>query len=177
MWLPSVAEAQIAKKGFTGFATGFIGSSVGGDIEDAGWTPGASIAIVDANGFGVELDVSHVGTFNAPPFLESGITTFTVNLAGIWADETALVRPYIALGAGVLRARACVAACELAESRTEAGLDIGAGAYVLVNELFGVRGDVRYFRFLEGHPDLLLRNDGFDFWRVSIGATFSWPLR
>jgi len=40
-----------------------------------------------------------------------------------------------------------------------------------------VRGDVRYFRFLESHPDLLLTSNGFDFWRVSIGATFSWPIR
>ena len=177
LWLPSGAEAQIAKKGFTGFATGFIGPSVGGDIEDGGWTPGAAIAIVDASGFGVELDLSHVRTFNAPPFVESGITTLTVNLAGVWTDETAFVRPYVALGAGLLRARACVADCGFAESRTEVGLDIGGGAYVLVNELFGLRGDLRYFRFLERHPDLLRTSNGFDFWRVSIGATFSWPIR
>ena len=176
--LPVAADAQIAKTGFTGFATGFIGSSLGGDIDDAGWTPGAAIAIVDASGIGVELDLSHVRTFNAPPFIESGITTFAVNVTGVWMDETAFVRPYVIAGAGLLRARACVADCDLAEHRTEVGLDVGGGAYLLVNELFGIRGDVRYFRFLERHPDLLLTSNGlFDFWRVSVGATFSWPIR
>src|SRR5688572_19841826 len=104
--LPAAAEAQIAKTGFTGFVTGFIGPSLGGDINDAGWTPGAAIAIVDPNGLGVEIDVSHVRTFNAPRFVESGITTLTVNVAGVWTDETAFIRPYVSGGGGLLRARA-----------------------------------------------------------------------
>jgi hypothetical protein len=176
--LPAAAEAQIAKTGFTGFVTGFIGPSLGGDIDDAGWTPGAAIAIVDPNGLGVEIDVSHVRTFNAPRFVESGITTLTVNVAGVWTDETAFIRPYVSGGGGLLRARACVSDCRSAVSRTEVGVDVGGGAYVLINELVGVRGDVRYFRFLERHPDLPLTSSGFfDFWRLSVGATFSWPIR
>jgi hypothetical protein len=176
--LPAAADAQIAKTGFTGFATAFIGPSVGGDIDDAGWTPGAAIAIVDPSGLGVEIDVSHVRTFNAPRFLESGITTLTVNVTGVWADETAFVRPYVTGGGGLLRARACVSDCRLPVSRTDVGVDVGGGVFVLVNELFGVRGDVRYFRFLQRHADLPLTNNGFfDFWRLSVGATFSWPIR
>ena len=175
--LPAAAEAQIAKTGFTGFVTGFIGPSLGGDIDDAGWTPGAAIAIVDANGLGVEIDVSHVRTFNAARFLESGITSLTVNVAGVWTDETALIRPYVSGGGGLLRARACVTECRPAVSRTELGVDVGGGAYLLINEVVGVRGDVRYFRFLERHPDLPLTSSGFfDFWRLSVGATFSWPI-
>jgi hypothetical protein len=176
--LPAAADAQIAKSGFTGFATAFIGPSLGDDLDDAGWTPGAAVAIVDASGIGVELDVSHVLSFDTPRLLESGITTATVNVTGVWTDTTALVRPYVAGGAGVLHARICVSDCRFEVNRTDVALDFGGGVLVLVNELFGVRGDVRYFRFLERHPDLPLSGSGvFDFWRISAGATFSWPIR
>jgi hypothetical protein len=176
--LPAAADAQTAKSGFTGFATVFIGPSFAGDIDDASWTPGAAVTIVDASGIGVELDLSNVGTIDSRRFVESGITTLTVNVTGVWTDTAAIVRPYVAGGAGVLRVRACVTDCQFAVSRTDAALDIGGGVFVLVNELVGVRGDVRYFRFLERHPDLPLTGSGvFDFWRLSVGATFSWPIR
>jgi hypothetical protein len=44
--------------------------------------------------------------------------------------------------------------------------------------VFGIRGDVRYFRLFDRPEGLVLRDTGFfDYWRISIGATFSWPIR
>jgi hypothetical protein len=48
----------------------------------------------------------------------------------------------------------------------------------MFDDATGVRGDVRYFRYLQRHDDLPLRDNGFfDYWRTSIGVTFAWPIR
>jgi hypothetical protein len=178
LWLPVAAQAQTSNVGYTGFATAFIGASMGGDIADAGWTPGASVVIIDANGIGAEVDVSHVRKFDESRFLESGITTLTGNVIGVWHESTSIVRPYLLGGVGLLRARACVANCALAVSRTDWAFDAGGGAYVVFNEFIGARADVRYFRYFQRHTDLPLTDNGFfDFWRTSIGLTVSWPIR
>ena len=174
--LPAAAEAQ--PNDFTGLFTGFIGRARGGDIRDSGWTPGASLAVIDPGGLGAELDLSHVQEFDRARFVESGITTFMVNATGMWRDAASLVRPYAVGGVGVLRARVCVAECQVAVSRTDLAFDGGAGVFVLFNEAFGVRGDIRYFRYFQRNEDLPLLDSGvLDFWRLSIGGTIAWPIR
>lgn len=176
--VPADVRAQTAASTFTGFATGFIGQARGGDVADPGWTLGGSVAVVESGGLGVELDVAHVREFNTARFVESGITSLMINATGVWTDADALVRPYAVGGVGLLRARACVDDCRVTVSRTDVGFDAGAGVFVLFNELIGVRADVRYFRYLQRHRDLPLTDNGFfDFWRASIGATVSWPIR
>jgi hypothetical protein len=171
-------QAQASGGTFTGFATGSIGLALGGDVADPGWTPGGSIAIYDPSGWGAELDLSHVRAFDQARFLESGVTSLMLNVTGIFRDEVALVRPYALGGVGLLRARACAVGCLTAVSRTGLGFDAGGGVFVLFNEAFGARGDVRYFRYLQRDADLPLTDNGlFDFWRVSIGASISWPIR
>ena len=74
-WVRAVASATASCRtfirtgtgpaGFTGFATAFIGTARAGDIPDAGVTPGASIAIVEASGLGAELEIAHVRRFGA----------------------------------------------------------------------------------------------------------------
>ena len=180
MWVlvPAAASAQRTTTAFTGFATASIGRAHGGDARDAGWAPGVSMKVIEASGFGAELDLSHVREFDTEHFVESGITTFTFNATAVWSNPTAIVRPYVLAGFGVIRVRACDLDCQPVISRTDLGFDAGAGAYVLFNETIGARAEVRYFRFVQRHDDLPLTDNGFfDFWRTSVGLTFSWPIR
>lgn len=173
--LPAAVDAQTAQAGFTGFLTGSIGAAHGGDVRGAGWTPAVSVAIVDASGWGAELDLGHVGEIDATQFRESGITTLMLNATWV-SNEIELVRPYASGGLGLLRTRTCEVDCQASVSRTDLGFDAGAGAFVLFNETIGVRGDVRYFRYLQRHADLP-GTGVLDFWRTSVGVTVSWPVR
>src|SRR5688572_22878919 len=74
------------------------------------------------------------------------VTTYMVN--GAWVKPTGLFRPF--------------------------GL-IGAGVFALLNDSVGLRGDVRYLFSGADHPDLG-RPEKFGFWRISIGATFTWTI-
>ena len=89
-----------------------------------------------------------------------------------------LVRPYGAAGVGLLRVRASIVGEQTVVNRTDWGLDAGGGVVVMFNDAVGLRGDVRYFRYFQRHDDLPLINDGFfDFWRTSVGVTWTWPIR
>lgn len=176
--LPAAAEAQTVGTGFTGLATLFIGGAHGGDVRGTGWTPGVSVAVIETSGWGAELDLSHVREFDSDRFVESGITTVMFNAVGMWPPPDALLRPYALGGVGLLRVRACVQDCQLVVSRTDWAMDAGGGVSAVINEFVGVRGDIRYFRFLQRHRDLPLNDNGFfDFWRTSVGVVVSWPIR
>jgi hypothetical protein len=177
-FLSTAADAQTVGTGFTGFATLFVGGAHGGDVNGIGWTPGVSVAIIETSGFGAELDLSHVREFNSDRFAESGITTLMFNAVVMWPNPEAFLRPYALAGAGLLRARACVPDCQLVVSRTDWAMDAGGGVYAVINEIVGLRGDIRYLRYLQRHPDLPLTDSGFfDFWRTSVGVVVSWPIR
>ena len=48
----------------------------------------------------------------------------------------------------------------------------------MLNDAFGIRGDVRYLRLFERHDDIPFVNNGyFDYWRTSIGLTWTWPMK
>lgn len=176
--IPTALYAQSVGTGFTGLATVFIGPAHGGDVSDTGWTPGVSVAVIETSGWGAELDLSHVREFNSDRFLESGVTTLMFNAMWMAPRPDALVRPYALAGLGLLRARACVTDCHLVVNRTDWAMDAGGGVYVVFDELVGIRGDLRYFRFLQRHRDLPLTDNGFfDFWRTSVGVVISWPIR
>jgi hypothetical protein len=59
------------------------------------------------------------------------------------------------------------------------GFNLGGGIIGFFSDGFGIRGDVRYFRSLQGDddqdddfPDFQLGS--FDFWRATVGVTFRW---
>ena len=64
-------------------------------------------------------------------------------------------------------------------TRNDFALNVGGGLNGYFNEHVGLRGDLRYFRSLEGNDDDGLIIDPrlfdlgeFDFWRASVGVTF-----
>jgi hypothetical protein len=172
--LPSGTVAQSSI--YTGMLTPHVGVSHSGDIEDRGVTPGASLTVVEAGGIGAELDLSHARQFDDSRFTESGITALTINALGMLPDES--VRPFVVVGVGLLRVRASLEDGQSVANRTDWAFSAGGGLLYMLNEAYGIRGDVRYFRYFQRHDDLpLLDNGFFDFWRTSVGFTFAWPIR
>jgi opacity protein-like surface antigen len=172
--IASRAEAQLAP--FTGMLTGHLGASHAGDVRDATVTGGASLAVVDENGLGAELDIAHFGDFDDELFADSSVTNFMLNFVAIYPNDR--LRPFLAVGVGGVRLSAAPATGQPSSSHTEGAWDAGGGLLFMANEIFGVRADVRYFRLFTRIEDLALRDDGFfDFWRTSVGVTFTWPIR
>ena len=80
---------------------------------------------------------------------------------------------------GILRSRIGGAATDLFNiSSNDFGLNIGAGAMGFFTPHVGLRGDVRYFRALNGDRSFLdpinfTANTGqFDFWQATGGVAF-----
>lgn len=163
------ASAQI-----TGWATVHAGQTTGGDTTDNGATYGISLAAFENYGWiGAEVDLAHSLNFNDDRYSDSSLTTVMANV--IFAPSTWRSQPYLVLGAGAIRVRACEATCATTLGRTEFGLDAGAGFQYRLNDYVGFRGEMRYFRVVSEIEDLPRTNSGnFDFFRFSAGVTLMW---
>ncbi len=152
------------------FFSAYAGYTTGGDTTTAGATYGFSTAYITENNWGTEFDLSHSTKFNDQSYESTGLTTVMINVIAIPRVHRR-VRPYGLFGVGAIRARGCTTNCVREFSRTDLGLDAAGGVYVPVNDLFGARADVRYFRYAQIHNDPpRLDNGGFDFWRVTFGG-------
>jgi opacity protein-like surface antigen len=170
----SAADAQPAL--FTGLLTAHVGAARSGDVGSPTTTGGASMAVVDANGLGAEIDIGHTGAFDKDFFADSSATSFMVNFIALYPHEA--IRPFVDVGVGIVRLRTSILPGQEPVGNSEAGWNAGGGLFVAIGELFAVRGDVRYFRLFDRPADLVLRDDGFfDYWRTSVGVTFTWPIR
>lgn len=139
-------------------------------------TPGASMAVVDDHGLGAEIDVSHTRNYDDGLFAESSVTAAMLNFVGMYPHPS--IRPFVIAGAGVLRTSGTIVAGQGAMVRTNTAFNLGAGLHYMFNDLLGVRGDTRYFRYFQQEAEWPQRDRGaFDFWRSSIGVTFAWPIR
>ena len=169
----AVAHAQTP---MTGMLSGHIGVVHGGDTEKVGVAPAASVTVLESSGWGAEVELGHARRFAGDVFEESGITTLMVN--ALYMRPHPVVRPFGTAGVGLLRVRASIIDEQSVVNRTDWGFNGGGGVLVMLNDAVGVRADLRYFRYFQSHDDLPLTNNGFfDFWRTSIGATWSWPIR
>jgi hypothetical protein len=171
-----LAAAQGAGALFTGFLTAHFGAARAGDVRNPTATGGVSLAVVDASGLGAEIDIGHTGAFDRDFFSDSSVTSFMLNFVGLYPHET--VRPFVNVGVGALHVRTALLPGATPDGRTEAAWNAGGGVLLGITDFLGVRGDVRYFRLFDRPEDLVLRDSGFfDYWRISIGATFAWPMR
>jgi opacity protein-like surface antigen len=169
------AHAQ-SRFNFTGLLTGHVGVSATNDVSDRSLTPGVSMAVLDDNGVGVELDIAHAPDFDTARFTKSGITSAMLSVIAMRPYER--VRPFGLVGAGVMRVTGTALDGLASVARTEVGWNAGGGTLFMVNDAFALQGDVRYMRLFSRHDDLPLEGNGvLDFWRTSIGVTFAWPIR
>ena len=167
------AQAQSIRMGtFRGYFTGHVGTASGGELSDSRLMPGASMSVQEQDGWGAELD------FGRATDVESGvqeldITSYMVN--GTFIKPTGHIRPFGVIGGGILQIKGCDVPCNQNATTYDLGFTLGAGAFALLNDIVGVRGDARYIFTSADHPDLN-RPDKFGFWRLSIGATFTWAI-
>ena len=93
-----------------------------------------------------------------------------------WVRPDGRIRPFGMAGARHHAGRRLRLAVQPRRRRTyDFGLNVGGGVFAVLNDIVGVRGDVRYFFASADHPDLA-RPDNFGFWRISFGATFMWAI-
>lgn len=165
-------------------ATPFLGIVFGAGVPNEHLTYGGSISYMGASVIGFELDFGYTPEFFSSDDEDfdlisgdSNITTLMGNLIvgiPIGGDE-ASVRPYVTGGAGLMRS--AVSGDDLFDdfSSNDFGVNVGAGAYVFVNDNIGFRGDIRYFRSLADED--AGEGEDFDFgeldyYRLTGGVTF-----
>jgi hypothetical protein len=168
----SAAEAQTTS--ITGMVTAHVGATHGSDVRDASVTAGASMAVIEATGWGAEIDVAHAWRFDRAQFAESGISSLMLNVIGMWPRNT--LRPFGSAGVGLIRVRADLAGGAQVLNRTDWGFNAGGGLVYMLDENIGLRGDVRYLGYLQNQPDLPLLDNRFGFWRTSVGVTIAWGM-
>jgi hypothetical protein len=169
----SVVEAQ--QSSFIGLASLNLGATTGGDVNERTLSPSGALAVVESSGLGAELDLGHTMNFAGDQFAESGLTTVMLNVIGLWPHP--IVRPFVSAGAGLLRGRVSLFEGQPIFSRSEAGGNVGGGLLLVFDDVVGVRGEVRYFRYFERQTDVPIANGFGGFWRTSVGVVFSWPIR
>jgi hypothetical protein len=168
----SEARAQQAAGYFTGFLTAHGGAVTGGDLSAARGSLGLSVAVQEDSGWGAEIDFGHASDATAGPQIVD-VTSYVVN--AIWQRPTGFIRPFGLAGAGILQVNGCDASCTRTARTYDFGLNAGAGAFAMLNDVAALRADVRYFFTSADHPDLA-RPANFNYWRVTVGATFVWAL-
>ena len=177
---------------FTPFAGVVYGGSAdfGGGVDDEferRFTYGATLGAMGAGVFGFELDFGY-----SPNFFEtladsdddftfaddSNVTTLMGNLvlgAPIGGTSGPGIRPYATAGLGLIRSQVTSAGNFFDIDRNSWGINVGAGLHLFFSDSVGLRGDLRYFRSLQGDDDdddLDFDLADFKFWRGTVGLTF-----
>lgn len=187
MLAPASAQAQ------SWFFSPYIGGNFGGnadfgDFPDAddevekrldfggtiGWNP---------NVIGFEVDLGYSPNFFEDTagdrnfeFGDNNVTTIMGNLL-LSAKPGSGFRPYASAGLGLIRSNVASATGLFNDlSTNDLGVNVGVGLNAAFNDMFAIRGDLRYFRSMQDDEvdnDLDDLNLGeFDFWRGTVGLTF-----
>ena len=110
-------------------------------------------------------------------FGDSNVTTIMAN-AIVGSQPGSGFRPYASGGLGLIRANVSSGTGLFNDlSTNDLGINIGGGVNAQINDMIGIRGDLRYFRSLqdnEADNDFDLDFGSFDFWRGSVGLVFRW---
>ena len=124
--------------------------------------------------FAVEADVAYTPDFfGDAPELSSNVLTLMGNV--MLAPKAGPVRPYVLVGAGMMKTRFELRASSLlAFNDTAPGYAAGGGIFVLLGDHFGLRGDVRYFH---SFPDvtilgIALPSEKLNYSRVGAAIVF-----
>jgi hypothetical protein len=165
------AEAQTGGT-YTGFLTGQLGITAGGDVPASVLTPSVSVSVQEDSGWGAELDLGYAN--GAPSSSqELDLTTYMVN--AIWQAQKGTVRPYGLGGVGAIQVHGCFSFCTQIATVFDFGVNVGGGAFYPLNDVVGFRGDLRYF-WAPGDKTGSTRPGNYSFWRASVGVTFIWTL-
>jgi opacity protein-like surface antigen len=168
LWSPGAAHAE-------GFAIPWAGVHFGEQPVKKAGAFGITAGTMGAGVLGMELDLGY-----SPDVFEEPADTYALTAMGnliigipLGGTRGPGVRPYVTGGLGLIRTKVG----ELFEGEETAdnrfGLNAGGGVMVFLGDRVGLRGDLRYFRDLQGGDslfDLEFPEAGdLKFWRASIG--------
>ena len=172
-----VAGTRPAEAQLNGWVTPTVGQSFGGQTTENGTSVALSVAVFEWRSWlGAEVDLAH--TVQVTDELAGDTSASTVMLNLIVAPPERRFQPFAVVGAGAIRARACVVGCIAPRTVTEFGVDAGGGLQVRVVEFLAVRADLRYARMVNHVEGLARTSSGkFDFFRASVGVTLFWTER
>jgi opacity protein-like surface antigen len=158
----------------------------GGDEFERKFNYGASLGWMGAGAIGFEFDFGY-----SPNYFEtladtdgdfsfasdSNVTTLMANVivgAPIGGQSGPGIRPYAVGGLGLIRTKVTAADDFFDVDSNDWGFNLGAGIIGFLSDNVGIRGDVRYFRSLQGddEEDFDFALGDFDFWRATVGVTF-----
>ena len=184
--LPAVLFSALlsAPAGAQTTLTPFTGVTFGGDTTENRFVYGAVLGF--GGNAGLDIDFGYAPNFfgGDDPFGDLdgklNITTLMFNIR-FGGGRDAGAAPYFSGGAGLMRA-AVTSPGNLFDdvTRNDFALNVGGGINGFFTDNIGLRGDVRYFRALQGEagadgPIIDPRDfdlGEFDFWRATIGVTF-----
>jgi hypothetical protein len=153
---------------FHGYFTGFVGSTLGGSVDESRMTAGGSVSVNETTGWGAEFDFGRT-TDAVVGGRELDLTTYMLNM--IYVRPFKAIRPFATAGGGLHQ----VDDGAFHAKTYNLGLSAGGGVFLLANDVVGLRADARYFFNLGEHPELA-RPDRFGHWRASIGFTYMWQM-
>ena len=164
--------------------TPFTGVTFGGETTENRFVYGAVLGF--GSKAGVDIDFGYAPNFfgGSDPFGEFdgklNITTLMFNIR-VGGGEHTGASPFVSGGAGLMRASVSSPGNLFDNvTRNDFALNVGGGLQGNFNEHVGLRGDIRYFRSLQGEPgaDGLIIDPrdfdlgDFDFWRGTVGVSF-----
>jgi hypothetical protein len=161
---PATARAE-------GYVSPFMGVNFGNNSGDGRSSFGVNAGWMGKGIIGGEVDFGFAPSFfgNAGTFGNNSVTDFMGNVivgVPIGGTSGSGAKPYGTIGVGVIRSK--ITLPETAD--TELGMNAGAGVMGFLSSHVGIRGDVRYFRNLQGERASNIDFGAFHFWRASFGV-------
>jgi opacity protein-like surface antigen len=159
-----------------GFFIPWVGGNAGSrnatGLVDLGFSVGATAAsVVD-----VDFDLGY-----SPNFFGSSLNSYVLTTMGnvtvgipFGSTQAPRIRPYIAGGLGLIRARIEDTRLGYSIGQNDFGINFGGGVTGFVADHVGVRADLRYIQSLEdnssNNPFTQFDFGRFHYWRTSIGV-------
>jgi len=165
-----------------GFISPFLGYNYSGDAgcpsfrgcEDKNLNWGVSVGTL-GRAAAFELEFGYANDFyGRSRAYSSSVWTLTGNF--LIAPRIGPVRPYFAIGTGLLRTSADLTVTRQHTSDTAFGWDTGGGVMGFFGRHFGVRGEIRFFHSFESSKFFGLipaSDEKLDFGRASAGVVFT----
>lgn len=185
LWMSALAlllAAPSARADF--FVSPMVGGNFGGDTNtNSRKAPfGVSFGYMGAGIIGAEAQLMYTPSFFGDKSLIGSNNVFSLMgnvIVGAPIGGDRQIRPYVSGGVGILRSRIGGSATDLFDvTQNDFGMNIGGGAMGFFSPHVGLRGDVRYFRSLNGSRsfldaiDLTTNTGRFNFWQATGGVAF-----
>jgi hypothetical protein len=166
-----------------GYVSPFIGVNFANNSVDRNSAKGKlnfgfDAGYMGAGVFGAEFDFGYAPDFfgESGDFGDNHVLTAMGNLilgVPIGGTHGAGVRPYASVGVGVVRTQVTGIPGSLEVPKIDSnhwGLNAGVGMMGFFSDHAGLRGDIRYFRDLQGDIINTVDWGSFHFWRATIGV-------